>query len=198
MNNYGVRDWTSRSAVAASFATTEHAEAAIRELKDKHFTDKNIGFAMRDRDESGKLHEEHGSHVGAGMATGAVTGGILGTLAGLLVGLGALVIPGVGPFIAGGVLASTLGAAGGAAAAGAVAGIVAGGIIGGLIGLGIPKHEAEYFDEQVREGRALVTVTAEGRADEAAYILEKHGGDTGSHFYEPAGVSTTTGRADLM
>jgi hypothetical protein len=171
------------------FADRDHAEAAIRELKDKHFTDQNIGYAYRDLEHGGKVHEQHGNQAGSGAATGAAAGGIVGGIVGLLVGLGALVIPGVGPVIAGGVLASTLGVAGTTAAVGAGIGIVAGGILGALVGMGIPRHEAEYFEREFNEGRALVTVTAEGRADEAAYILEKHGGDTAGSLYDP--TSTT-------
>ena len=187
MNTYGTRDWTSRSAVAAVFATKELAEGAIKELKDKHFSDQNIGFAMRERDEHGVIREERtGNHAGAGAATGFVAGGVLGAIAGYLVAIGTLVIPGVGPFIFGGVLATTLGAVGAGAVTGAAAGAVAGGILGALIGLGIPRHEAEYFERELQAGKALVSVTAEGRADEAAYILEKHGGDTARFMYEGA------------
>lgn len=36
------------------------------------------------------------------------------------------------------------------------------GILGGLLGLGIPRHRAEYHEEQLRSGRSLVSVrTAE-------------------------------------
>jgi len=185
MSTYGTRDWMSRSAVAAVFPTKEQAQGAIKELKEKNFSDSNIGFAMRERDEHGVIREEKtGTHAGTGAATGIVAGGILGAIAGLLVAAGTLMIPGVGPFIFGGVLASTFGVAGAGAVAGGVAGAVAGGILGALIGLGIPRHEAEYFEREVQAGKALVTVTAEGRADEAAYILEKRGGDTANFMYE--------------
>jgi hypothetical protein len=181
---YGRRDWTTRSTVAAVFTESEQAERAIRELKNRGFKDENIGIATRDRDETGRLREETGSHAGEGAATGAISGGILGGIVGLLVGTGALLIPGIGPVVAGGVLASTFGIAGGTAVAGAGIGAVAGGLVGALIGMGIPKHEAEYFESGVREGKVLVTVTAEARAGEAAYILEEYGGDTASHLYD--------------
>jgi outer membrane lipoprotein SlyB len=192
-NTYGVRDWSNRSAVAATFERRESAENAIKELKDRNFDGDSIGVAMRDRDEEGRLREETGNHAGEGAVTGAVSGGVLGGIVGLLVGMGALAIPGIGPVIAGGALATTFGVAGGTAVAGAGIGAVAGGLVGALIGLGIPKHEAEYLDTRFREGHALVTVSAPGRTEEAARILEAHGGDTGGHLYEGSGAQSRSG-----
>jgi outer membrane lipoprotein SlyB len=181
---YGRRDWEGRTAVAATFETREQAEKAIRELKDRDFTDDNIGVAARDRDEQGRVIEDTGGHAGAGAATGAVSGGVLGGILGALIGMGALVIPGIGPVVAGGMLATTFGITGGTAVAGAGIGAVAGGIVGALVGMGIPKHEAEHFETGFKEGRILVTVNAGGRAREAAQILENYGGDTGAHLYD--------------
>lgn len=188
MITYGQRDWTSRSVAAALFAERDDAEKAIAELRSRGFADSNIGVAWRDADDKGHVHTE-GNHAAAGAGTGAVIGGVAGGVLGAMVGMGALLIPGVGPFIAGGVLASTFGATAGGAIAGAATGVVAGGLIGALVGMGIPKHEAEYFDEGLQAGKALVTVTAEGKAGEAAYILEKYGGDTGAMLYDkPSGA----------
>jgi hypothetical protein len=185
MTTYGARDWTERSTVAAVFVDKDQAKAAVAELKERGFDEDKIGFAVRDAEE-GTLKEESGNHAGSGAATGAVTGGILGGVVGLLIGIGAIAIPGIGPVIAGGALASALGTAGATAAVGAGAGLVAGGLVGALIGMGIPKHEAEYFESGFREGKAIVTVTAPGRADVAAAILEANGGDTGRHMYQTA------------
>ena len=68
--------------------------------------------------------------------------------------LGLAAIPAIGPFLAGGAIGTAL--------VGAAAGGITGGVLGGLLGLGIPRHKAEYHEEQVRAGRTLVTVqTAE-------------------------------------
>src|SRR5438105_5947634 len=113
------------------------------------------------------MAEETGTHAGSGAATGAVAGGLLGGLGGWLVGIGALAIPGVGPFIAAGAFATALG--------GAAIGAGVGAIAGALVGMGVPKEEAEYYEGEVKSGRTLVTVRADGRYDEAQRILRQHG-----------------------
>lgn len=183
METYEPRDWYTRETVAAIFDQNDNALAAVRELKERGFTDSEIGVVARDRSEAGELLGEVGNQAGTGAATGAVSGGILGAALGLLMGVGALAIPGIGPVVAAGALAAWFGVAGGTAIAGAGIGALAGGVIGGLIGLGIPRHEAEYFEESFRAGGILITVTAKGRAHQAADILEANGGDTGSSLY---------------
>ena len=92
-------------------------------------------------------------------------GGIIGAGA-------ALLIPGIGPVVSGGLLASALAGA----ATGAVAGGVAGGVSGALVGLGIPEHEAKYYDEQFKKGGTLMTVRAEDRYNDASDIVRRRRG----------------------
>ncbi len=97
--------------------------------------------------------------------TGAVTGALAGLGVGALAGLGVLsgIIPVIGPAIAGGTLGVIL--------TNAAAGAGLGGLAGTLIGAGIPEDEAQYYQDEFEEGRAIVTVRPEGRADEAKAIL---------------------------
>jgi uncharacterized membrane protein len=60
--------------------------------------------------------------------------------------------------------------------AGAATGAAAGGLIGALIGLGIPEDEARELASEVDVGRAVVTVKADGRHEEALDILRRHDG----------------------
>ena len=77
------------------------------------------------------------------------------------------VIPVIGPVIAGGTLAVIL--------ANAAGGAAIGGLLGALTGAGIPEEEARYYQGEFEAGRTLVTVTADGRYDEAVVILRRHG-----------------------
>lgn len=61
--------------------------------------------------------------------------------------------------VAGGTLMALL------ASAGTGAGVAT--VIGALVGLGIPEDEAAYYEGEVKGGRTLVTVQADGRQDEA-------------------------------
>ncbi|MCA1644502.1 MAG: YsnF/AvaK domain-containing protein, partial [Chloroflexi bacterium] len=50
-----------------------------------------------------------------------------------------------------------------------------GAITGALVGMGVPKDEAEYYESEVKSGRTLVAVRADGRYDEAQRLLRQHG-----------------------
>jgi uncharacterized protein (TIGR02271 family) len=176
--------------VVGLFTDRSNAESAIRELKDAGFTEKQIGVAMRDRDEQRHLMEDTGTTTAEGAAVGAVSGGVVGGLIGLL---GSLLIPGVGPIIVGGVLASTL--------TGAGIGAAAGGIIGALMGIGVPEADAEHFDRGIRSGGVLVTVEAGDRLDQAIAILQHNKADLGpsgiGRFETTGAAAGAVGTADL-
>ncbi|MBX5493300.1 MAG: hypothetical protein IRZ14_19285 [Chloroflexi bacterium] len=156
-----------RNVVVGVFRDSERARDAIAALRDAGFRGDDISILMPNTADAEAMAAETGTNAGTGAATGAVAGGILGGLGGWLVGIGALAIPGVGPFIAAGALATAL--------TGAAIGAGVGAIAGALIGLGIPEEEARYYESEVRGGRTLVTVRADGRYDEAQSLLRRHG-----------------------
>jgi len=136
-------------------------------LRNAGFSDDHISMVARN--ESGKVVTLKGSEE-TYADEGAVTGLVAGAGAGALVGAGILagVIPVIGPVLAIGALGTVLlNAVGGAAIAG---------IAGALIGWGIPEEEAAYYEDEVKAGRYLVTVEADGREAEARTILYRHGG----------------------
>lgn len=155
-----------RSTVVGVFRERDDAREAIEALKDDRFAADKISILSPDKRTTDNMAEETGTHAGSGAATGAVTGGVLGGLGGWLVGIGALAIPGVGPFIAAGAFATALG--------GAALGAGVGAIAGALVGIGVPKEEAEYYEGEVKSGRTLVTVRADGRYNDAQRILREH------------------------
>jgi uncharacterized protein (TIGR02271 family) len=156
-----------RTTVVGVFHDRDDAREAIEALKDDGFAADSISILSPDKDETREMAEDTGAHAGSGAATGLVAGGVVGGLAGWLVGIGALAIPGVGPLIAAGAFATALG--------GAAIGAGVGAIAGALVGMGVPKEEADYYEDEVRSGRTLVTVRAEGRYDQAQRILRDHG-----------------------
>jgi uncharacterized protein (TIGR02271 family) len=153
--------------VIGVFESRHRAEQAMTDLRNAGFSEDQIGMVARDQ--SGKVVKSKGSEE-TYADEGAVTGLVAGAGAGALVGAGILagVIPVIGPVLALGTLGTILvNAAGGAAIAG---------LAGALIGWGIPEEEAEYYEGEVKAGRFLVTVDAEGREAEARSILHRHGG----------------------
>lgn len=156
-----------RSTVVGVFEDRLHADQAIAELKQAGFRDDQVGVAMRHSDDLGSsgTDDADDGHAGSGAMTGVLAGLGLGTLAGL--GVLAGVIPVVGPAIAAGTLGVIL--------SNAAAGAGIAGLVGALIGAGVPEHEATYYQGEFEQGRTIVTVQADGRADEASAILRRRG-----------------------
>ena len=67
---------------------------------------------------------------------------------------------------------------------GAAAGGVTGGVLGGLLGLGIPRHEAEMHEEQLRQGRTLVSVQADATGDAERILNDAGAIDVRRHAVE--------------
>ena len=103
-----------------------------------------------------------------------------------LAGLGVLsgVIPVIGPAIAGGTLGIIL--------SNAAAGAGVGGLVGALAGAGIPEDEAHYYQDEFEAGRTIVTVQADGRADEAMAIFRRYGAYDMSTRPDYSGTAATT------
>ena len=154
------------STVVGVFEDRVHANKAVNELHLAGFDKDQIGLAMRHAEGVGDVANiEHDSHATSGVIVGTLTGLGLGALAGL--GVLAGVIPVVGPAIAAGTLGVVL--------SNAAAGAGIAGLLGALVGAGIPEHEAKYYQGEFEAGRAIVTVDAGSRSDEATGILRRGG-----------------------
>jgi len=174
---------TNQSTLAVGvFQTREQAASAVEDLRQAGFSDEQIGFAMRQPDAPAttqpvaaeQVVTEGATELGTGAAAGAVSGGVLGGLVGAAA---ALLIPGFGPVLAGGLLMATLG--------GAAVGAAAGGLLGFLVGRGVSETEARYYQGEFESGRAIVTVQADGRWEEAHEILRRNGGYNASDAAAP-------------
>jgi len=182
---------TERMSVVGVFNNRRDAQAAVRDLKAAGFRDDEIGIVgPGDGDGHGAGHHgsvDGGTHAAEGAATGVAAGAGIGAL--WAVGIAAGLLPAIGPVIAGGIFASILAsAAGGAAVAG---------LAGALVGLGIPEDEAEYYENEFKSGRTVVTVKTTTRQDDARRILGQYSGyDMESRPDRVAGTHSTasTGR----
>jgi hypothetical protein len=151
----------------ALFARVAQARAAIHDLRQAGFPQDQIGIATHERYGEPQPAETKTEDRTDEATVGAITGGVLGSMVGLI---GSLLIPGIGPILVGGVMASLVGAGVGAAT---------GGIVGALGGIGVPEHDARYFDAGLRAGGSLVTVNVGTRIDDALKILQRHEADLG-------------------
>ncbi|KYH32633.1 hypothetical protein [Neomoorella mulderi] len=155
--------------VVAIFSNEQVAREAVEDLRRAGF-DKEISILARDKGgEANGREGEGGLNMGVdagGISDGVTTGGVLGGLAGLAAGAGALFIPGLGPLIAAGPIAGLL------------SGAATGGVAGGLIDWGIPEAEGREYENEIRQGKLLVSVRCDDqRADQANRILKDHGAD---------------------
>jgi uncharacterized protein (TIGR02271 family) len=175
-----------RTTVIAVFDDRTQAQRAIGELKRVGFTEKEIGVTTRDSESGdGKLaraSDKGDTHAAEGAVAGVAAGAGVGALWGL--GILAGVLPAIGPAIAGGTLAAILSSA--------AAGAATAGVAGALIGLGIPEEEANYYDQEFRAGRTVVTVQALGRQAEARSILQQAGGRSMDGGGASAGATTAS------
>lgn len=155
------------NATVAVFESKARAEQAVADLRAAGFDEEKIGMVHRDAE---------GKTVKTGAADdtyaeeGAVAGAVAGAAGGALLGAGILagIIPVIGPVLALGTLGTVLvNAAGGAAIIG---------VTGALVGWGIPEEDAEFYEQEVQNGRYLVTVDANGRALEAREVLHRRSG----------------------
>jgi len=158
-----------QSTIVGVFEDRQQADQAVDALRKAGFRDDQIGVALRHEDGEFDVAEVEKDAGDSEAGTGAMTGALAGLGLGALAGIGVLsgMIPVVGPAIAAGTLGVVL--------SNAAAGAGIGGLVGALIGAGIPEHEAHYYQSEFEAGRTIVTVQADGRADEAMAIFRRYG-----------------------
>ena len=167
--------------VIGVFDNSTEAQRAVERMISAGMDRDQISIVGRDSDHESEPHttKEHTSGAGKGAGIGAALGGV----GGLIAGIAGLAIPGIGPILAAGPIAAAIGGALGGAGLGAAAG----GLIGALTDMGVPEEEARHYEDQVRQGRVLVTVRADNddEADRAADIMQDLGADVeGAGGYE--------------
>ena len=155
--------------VTGLFKTRSVAERAVDGLVNDGYPREDISLLMSDATRGREFALQMATKAPEGAATGATVGGALGAIAAGLVVLGVIAIPGLA-IVAAGPLVATL--------AGLGAGAAAGGLAGALIGMGIPEHEAKFYNEAIEQGGILLGVYAhDDRATQARKILEASGAE---------------------
>jgi len=152
------------------FASRDHAEEAMKELQQAGLPEKSVNFLTRSETEAKTIAKEFGSYVGGFM------GGAAGMSAGVVAAT--LLLPGIGPVFALGFgAAAMLGLAG--AGAGRAVGAAAAHDPQSLTPTAPDKcsEEALFLREVLKEGRSLIVVQTESKAQAASAckILDRLG-----------------------
>ena len=137
-----------------TFPTRQDAQIALTDLRDAGFNmDKISAIAQNPvgKEIADAKVKSSAERAKEGAETGAVLGATTGGMLGVIGSLGVLAIPGVGVatevavLLGNALLGSGIGAAGGS-------------LVGALIGWGIPKEQAEYYNELLSQGNYIVLV----------------------------------------
>jgi anti-sigma B factor antagonist len=152
------------------FASRDHAERAVRELRDKGIAEGSLNYLTRSETEAKAVAKDFGTYVGG------FVGGAAGMTAGVVAAT--LLLPGVGTVFALGFgAAALLGAAG--AGAGRGVGSAVAHDSGGLQPTADEKvsEEAVFLREVLKEGRSIVVVQTESpeTARIAVEVLDRLG-----------------------
>lgn len=153
--------------IVGVFEDINDAERAVNTLRNLGFPESQIGVTGRDWRERSNIDTDD-TYAAEGTAAGIAGGAGIG----LLWGLGAVAgtMPIIGPAIAAGTMAALISSA--------AAGAAAAGVTGMLIGMGIPREEATYYENELAQGRCVVTVHADGRDDTVRQVFrDNHASD---------------------
>ena len=158
--------------VIGVFDNSSQAHVAVERMVNAGIDRDQISLVTRDTEHDSNNREATTDHT-SGAGKGAGIGAALGGVGGLIAGIAGLAIPGIGPILAAGPIAAAIGGALGGAGLGAAAG----GIIGALTDMGVPEDEARHYEDQVRQGKILVTVRADNdnEAERASNIMDVQG-----------------------
>ncbi|HLM79103.1 MAG TPA: STAS domain-containing protein [Terriglobales bacterium] len=168
------------------FSSRDHAEGAVKELRERGVPEESIVFLTRSESEAKTIAKELGAFVGGfvGGAAGLTTGVVAATL----------LLPGIGTVFALGIGAAALLTG---ASAGAGAGSAAGSAATHETNAPQPttaeksSEDAAFFQEVLKEGRSLIVVRTESKelASSACAVLDRLG--IGMEGRSPVKMQTT-------
>ena len=167
------------------FASRDHAEEAVKELRERGVPEESVVFLTRSESEAKTIAKEFGAYVGGfvGGAAGMTTGVVAATL----------LLPGIGT-----VFALGFGAAALLGLAGAGAGATAGSAVAHDADAPKPtatekcSEDVAFFREVLKEGRSLIVVRTESQelATSACAVLDRLG--LGMQGQTPVKMQTAT------
>jgi len=140
----------SKTTVSGIFRSQEDLAEIINYLEEKGVSENDINILMSKETQNQHFAVDTGTKAPQEAFKGLAAGSLFGAVIGGLILIGVVVIPGIGLVVSGPIIGLI---------AGAATGGLIGSIIGALIGLGIPEHEAKFFEQAVKEKGNVLLVT---------------------------------------
>ena len=158
--------------VAGVFDSRKEADAAVSKLLDTGFKKEDLSLIVSDHAHHAIFSaptDDESTRTIEGGAAGALIGGALGALIAGLTLVGVIVVPGSGLLVVGPLVAALSGAGAGAAA---------GGLSGALISAGFAVDEAKRYEEEIKQGKAVIVVHTTDEMAQAARVALRSGNAT--------------------
>jgi hypothetical protein len=161
---------TSTGRVTGIFPSIGDADRVYEYLLGKGYTREDVTVVMTDQTHQGHFESTSGeqrehvesTHALDDAGRGALLGGTAGAIVSAIAVVGSnLALPGFGLVLMGPLLAALTGAA---------AGSIAGGTIGAIIGSGYPKEHADYYENAIKDGGVMISVSPRDNTDKAQII----------------------------
>jgi len=140
--------------LTALFYDVNSASRALDALIDCGVPRDDISLLTSEAGARNNFSIKEGNKSAEGATTGGMVGGAIGLIAGTLV---TAATAGVGILATGPILVGL---------AGLGTGAVVGGIAGALSGMGVPEHEAKFYEREVKERNAILIAVAVDERDE--------------------------------
>jgi uncharacterized membrane protein len=140
---------TTADCVVAVFINADQAREAAATLERRGWRPHQVSLIARGQES--QLDTTRPLRQGDRMEKSAAAGAATGATLGLLAGSALFIIPGIGPVIFAGALAS------------GITGGLVGGIVGAMSGWGIKEDHLKDYEQEIRDGKALLTLTGNPR-----------------------------------
>jgi len=166
MNDHLAHKKNEYEQVSGLFTTYNDFASLLDSLHHLGFQQDDINVLMSESTHHQYFAPQESNKAPEGASLGGISGGLLGIIIGGLTLAGNIILPGTGLLVAGPLV--------GALSLGAV-GATAGGLIGGLVGMGMPEHEAKFFEDSLKErGQILLVVhVPKARVSEIKALFER-------------------------
>lgn len=140
----------------------------VDSLRSRGYQEDDLSVLMSERTRDHYFSAKEDTKLPEGTAVGGISGGVIGAIIGGLTLVGNVLAPGVGLLVAGPIVG---------ALTGGLIGVAAGGLIGALVGVGIPEHEAKFYETALKEEGNILLVAHVPRSESAEVkaLFERYG-----------------------